>query len=117
MMKKYGFLATRIVASLFLVVAGGAKLAGVPEVHQSFSILGLPKWFGYFIGACEIAAAVGLYIKPLTALAALGVSIIMLGAVYFHVLYTPIAIGIPSLILLLMSVYIFWTKKSEMLKF
>lgn len=117
MIKKYGFTGARIIAALILLGAGGAKLAGVPEVHQSFSLLGLPKWFGYFIGTCEVAAAIGLFIRPLTALAALGVSFIMLGAIYFHVNYPPLAAGIPSMILLLLCIYIFMKKKSEMLNF
>ncbi len=117
MIEKYGFTIARIVAALLLLVAGGGKLAGLPELHLSFSILGLPGWFGYFIGACEVAAAIGLFIRPLTALAALGVSLIMLGAIYFHIMHTPLASGIPSVILLGLCIFIFMKKKSEILKF
>ena len=96
-----------IIVAVILVPAGGAKLAGVPQMHASFSVLGLPVWFGYFIGACEIAGAIGLFIRRLSALAAIGISIIMLGALYFHAIYTPIAQGIPSMLVLLLCAYIF----------
>ena len=106
-LRKYGLLSAMIIVAVILVPAGGAKLAGVPQMHASFSVLGLPVWFGYFIGACEIAGAIGLFIRRLSALAAIGISIIMLGALYFHAIYTPIAQGIPSMLVLLLCAYIF----------
>ena len=52
--KKYGTATLIALSALILLAGGGAKLAGVPEVHMSFGILGLPSWFGYFIGVCEL---------------------------------------------------------------
>ncbi len=117
MLKKHGINATKISLALILLMAGGAKLAGIEEMHQSFSALGLPGWFGYFIGFCEIAGAIGLFINPLSALAAAGISIIMLGAIYFHVMYTPMVNAIPAMVLLALSIIIFMNKKSMTLKF
>ncbi len=117
MLNKHGITIARIVAALLLVAAGGGKLAGVPELHESFATLGLPGWFGYFIGICEVAAAIGLFIRPLSALAALGVVFIMLGALYYHAMYTPLAAGLPAAALFLLSVYLFLKQRSEMLKF
>ena len=42
----------------------------VPQLHTSFAELGLPVWFGYCIGASEVAGAICLFIRPLSALAA-----------------------------------------------
>ena len=117
MIKQYALPTAKIIIALALVMAGGAKLAGVEMVHLSFATLGLPGWFGYFIGACEIAGAVGLFIKPLSALAALGLACVMLGAVYYHAVYTPIAEALPALIILLVCVLVFLQGKSAMLKF
>ena len=103
--------------ALILLAAGGAKLAGIPEVHKSFAVLGLPSWFGYFIGACEVAGAIGLFIRPLSALAAIGISIIMLGAIYFHIYYTPLAQGVPALIVLALCAYIFTQRRSLLFAF
>lgn len=89
--------------SLPLLAAGSAKLAGVPELHASFQALGLPAWFGYFIGACEVAGALGLWIAPLRKLAATGLIGIMLGALYFHLRFTPLSQGIPAAVLLGLS--------------
>lgn len=103
--------------ALFLIGAGTAKLLGVPELHESFSILGLPTWFGYFIGACEIAGAIGLFISPLASLSALIISIIMVGAIYFHVQYTPLYEAIMGVFVLISCIYIGVSKKAFFLKF
>ncbi|AEF55253.1 DoxX family protein [Marinomonas posidonica] len=86
--------------------AGAAKLAGVEQMHLSFALMGLPAWFGYFIGACELAGAIGIWFKKLRLYAASGLAIIMLGALYFHTVYETIANGIPAIILLLLLVHI-----------
>ncbi len=114
--KKYGTATLIALSALILLAGGGAKLAGVPEVHMSFGILGLPSWFAYFIGVCEVAGAIGLFIRPLRALAAAGISGIMLGAVYFHVMHTPLAQGIPALFVLLSSVYIALQSRDQLFK-
>ena len=104
--QKYGVLAASVALALIVGAAGIAKLMGVPMVHQSFAILGLPSWFGYFIGAAEVAGAVGLFIRPLAALAAVGLAIIGAGAVYFHVFHTPLSQGMPAIIVLLLALFI-----------
>ena len=116
-LRKYGIWAAIIVVALLVSVAGAMKLAGTPALHESFAILGLPGWFGYFIGLCEVAGAIGLLIRPLSALAAAGLSIIMLGAIYFHVVHTPIGQTVPALVILLLCVFIFTRRREAMLKF
>ena len=74
-------LATAIVV-LYVGAGGIAKLLSVPYVHSSFPKLGLPPWFGYFIGVCEVLGCIALPIRALSALAALGIGAIMLGATY-----------------------------------
>ncbi|ADZ91429.1 DoxX family protein [Marinomonas mediterranea] len=80
-----------VLLALPMIAIGGAKLAGVPELHQSFEMMGLPSWFGYFIGAAELTAGIGLFVPRWSALAASGLFPILLGAIYFHLTY-----GVPS---------------------
>ncbi len=117
MINNRGIKVIKIILAIILLMAGSAKLAGVEEMHKSFSILGLPGWFGYFIGFCEIAGAIGLFIRPLSALAAAGIAMIMVGAIYFHIMHTPIVSAIPAIIVLILSVVVFVKNKSMMLKF
>lgn len=102
---------------LYVGAAGVAKLAGVPYVHSSFPKLGLPGWFGYFIGACEVLGSIALFIRPLRALAAFGIAIIMVGATYYHAVYTPIFQAAPAFILVILNVYVFWISRTDLLKF
>ena len=102
---------------LYVGAGGVAKLASVPYVHSSFPKLGLPAWFGYFIGACEVLGCIALLIRPLRALAAVGIGIIMVGATYYHSVYTPVVQAAPAFVLLILSAYIFWTSRSDLLKF
>ena len=48
---KYLTWAATALVAIALLIGGGANLAGVPLMHQSFAELGLPVWFGYLIGA------------------------------------------------------------------
>ena len=95
---------------------GAAKLAGVPYVHSSFPKMGLPAWFGYFIGTCEVLGCIALLIRPLRDLAALGIGAIMVGATYYHATYTPIFQAVPAFVLVILCGYIFWTARSDLLR-
>ena len=104
--KRYGVLAACVVLALPMIGFGAAKLAGVPQFHESFRALGLPGWFGYVIGACEVAGGLALFIQPLRWLAASGLGAIMVGALYFHATHPPLPAGVPALIFLLLATWI-----------
>jgi putative oxidoreductase len=67
-------------AAVFLY-AGSYKLLHADQARAAFVQLGLPAWLSSFIGVCEILGVIGLFIPRLAALAAAGLSIIMVGAV------------------------------------
>jgi uncharacterized membrane protein YphA (DoxX/SURF4 family) len=75
-----------VLAGLFLF-AGGFKLVTPVEEMLKQMPVALPGWFLQFVGVCEVLGGIGLIlpaalrIKPgLTALAAAGLVIIMIGA-------------------------------------
>src|ERR1700741_32106 len=81
----------QILLALLFLFAGGTKFYfTIEEMRKMGSpnqIL-LPGWFIHFIGACEILGALGLVLpgllrikQHLTVLAAIGLTIIMIGAV------------------------------------
>lgn len=111
--RKVGLWISLGLASAAFAAAGLAKLAGVEQMHMSFAAMGLPAWFGYFIGACEVAGAVGLWFRRTSIYACAGLFSIMLGAIYFHLVYDGVANAIPALVLALLAVYIFVTRKGE----
>ncbi|MEM1377465.1 MAG: DoxX family protein [Pseudomonadota bacterium] len=87
-------------------VAGALKLVGTRELHDAFALLGVPPWFGYFIGAAEVSGAIGLVIAKTRMPAALGLAIIMVGAVYFHAAHTSLPQTFPALVLLSLTLLI-----------
>jgi putative oxidoreductase len=72
-----------LLAALF-AFAGLPKLMGDPQAVEGFRKGGFPDWFRLFIGAAELAGAVGLLIPRLRFWAASGLLIIMVGAVGTH---------------------------------
>lgn len=103
---KYVTWALMAIVSLVVIGGGIAKLMGVEMVLMSFATLGLPAWFGTFIGAAEIAGGIGIWHRRTSALAAAGLSVIMVGAIYYHIMHTPIAEGIAAMIVLATCVWI-----------
>ncbi len=111
--KSIGIWLAIVLLALPMGAAGVGKLMGVPMLHQSFQLMGLPEWFGYFIGLCELSGAIGLLIPRLSAAAATGIVAIMLGAVGFHVAYTPLSAGVPALVLGLLAVGVVFARKQD----
>lgn len=81
----------QILLALLFLFAGGIKLVIPPDKLQAQAPPGaihFPGWFLVFIGVCEVLGALGLVLpgltrtrKGLTAIAAVGLTIIMIGAV------------------------------------
>lgn len=111
-MKTVGKWIPNLLLALPMMAAGTAKLLGVEAVHQSFQIMGLPDWFGYFIGAAELAGGLGLLIPKLSALAATGLVPIMLGAAYFHIAY-DVPPALPSIVFFALAIYTILMRKKQ----
>ena len=75
---------TALLAATF-GMAGVTKLAGAQEAVEGFNKMGYSPAFRLFIGAAELAGAIGLLIPRLATAAAVGLAIIMAGAVYVTV--------------------------------
>ena len=97
-----------LLAAMFLL-SGAPKLLTPDKVKSMFVHYGYAAWFATFIGSCEVLGAIGLLVPRLAALAAAGLSIIMIGAVYTHLShqeYTHALIPTVLLALLIAVVYI-----------
>ena len=103
---KYLLWAAMGIVTAVMVVGGLAHLIDAEMSHDSFTRLGLPSWFGYFIGACEVAGGVGLWFRKTSWLAACGIAVIMVGALYYHVSFPPFSAGVPAMIVMLCSFFI-----------
>ena len=60
----------QILAAAAFLGAGSAKLAGVREMVDTFTKVGLGQWFRYLTGLLEVAGAIGLFVPRLAFYAA-----------------------------------------------
>lgn len=97
-LRSVGVWAVAILAALAFVSAGVFKLLGTEALHLSFATMGLPVWFGYFIGLAEVLGGLGLLVRRTATWSAAGLFIIMLGAIYFHLAYA-VPSAVPAVVL------------------
>ena len=106
----------QILLALLFLFAGGTKFYYTIEQMRAMGppnqIL-FPGWFMHFIGVCEILGALGLVLpglfrtkQHLTALAAIGLTIIMIGAVVVTAMTFGIGGAIPNVIILLLCAFV-----------
>ena len=73
-----------LLTGLFLMMGGG-KLMSDPEVVANFTRWGMPDNFYLVIGIFEVLGAIGLLIPRLAGPAAIGLILIIIGALFTHV--------------------------------
>jgi len=83
---------------LFLLMGSG-KLMSDPEVVANFKHWGMPDGSYYVIGAFEILGAIGLMIPRLAGYAAMGLILLMFGALFTHITHGEFG-GMPMLAIL-----------------
>ena len=97
--------------SVAFLLAGASKVFIDPAAAaEQFQRFGLPGGMAMFIGACEMAGAIGLVIPKLAGLAASGLVIIMLGAIYSHVSYDPLVNATAPLVIGLLCGYVIYRR-------
>jgi hypothetical protein len=112
----------QILLALMFLFAGGTKLYYSPEVLAAMgppNQIHLPGLFMKFIGVCETLGALGLVLpgllricRQLTPLAAIGLLIIMIGAVVVSILGPGVGTAIPALVIGLLSVFVAYGRRS-----
>jgi uncharacterized membrane protein YphA (DoxX/SURF4 family) len=99
-----------LLTALFLV-------AGLPKLLTPDKIMSewvYARWFLTFIGVCETLGAIGLLIPRLAALAAAGLSVIMIGAVYtLATHHLAKQLPVPIVVFILLMVVIFLRRKES----
>jgi uncharacterized membrane protein YphA (DoxX/SURF4 family) len=117
---------TQIVLAILFLFAGGTKLVLSSETLASMGSpnqVVLPIWFLRFIGVAEVLGALGLILpgalrrqQHLTALAALGLTIIMIGAVVVTVIGDGLKMAIMPLIVGLLCGLVAYARMKPSLK-
>lgn len=111
----------QILLAVLFLFAGGTKLVLSMETMRSMSppnAIVWSEWFIRLIGVCEVLGALGLVLpglfrkqEYLTKLAAIGLTIIMIGAVVTTVMSLGAAAAIPTLIVGLLCAFVAYKRK------
>ena len=84
---------------------------GAASMREEFSAYGLPPWFMWLVGFLKVTFAVlliaGIWVPSLARPAAIGVAILMLGAVLMHFnVRDPVKKSVPALTVLVLSLIV-----------
>jgi uncharacterized membrane protein YphA (DoxX/SURF4 family) len=79
-LKTIGLWVLKLVLAALFLFFGGAKLAGLPAMIEVFEHVGLGQWFRYFTGLLEVGGAALLLWPATTALGALILMVVSIGA-------------------------------------
>lgn len=84
--------------------SGIMKFMSLSKTVGMFGSMGFPAWFAYLIAGGELLGGIGLLVPRLVRPAALGLIIIMIGAVFMHATKIPggLAKGVPAIVLLVL---------------
>jgi hypothetical protein len=102
----------QVLLALAFLAHGLLFFAPPPEIAAMMNA-SLPRWFQLFLGAAEVAAAIGLILPALTGVmpwlvtwAAVGIMIVMVSATIYHVVRGEISSAVITLVLLLMAAFV-----------
>jgi uncharacterized membrane protein YphA (DoxX/SURF4 family) len=116
----------QILLALLFLFAGGTKLVLSSETMASMASpnqVVLPMWFIRFIGVVEVLGALGLILpglfrrqQHLTSLAALGLTIVMIGAVVVTTMGDGFKMAITPLVVALLCAFVAYGRWQPRLK-
>ncbi|HWD79358.1 MAG TPA: DoxX family protein [Kribbella sp.] len=100
------------VLAVGFVMAALPKLTGDPAMVELFDAVGAGQWLRYVVGVLEIAGAIGLLVPRLCGLAALGLSLLLIGASLTNIVALGASPAIPIGYLLLAAVVVWFRRAS-----
>jgi uncharacterized membrane protein YphA (DoxX/SURF4 family) len=116
----------QILLALVFLFAGGTKLVLSTETMARMSppnAIMFPGWFLKFIGVCEVLGALGLILpgllrrqQHLTAWAALGLTILMIGAVVTTIMGVGFQMAISPLVIGLLCAFVAYKRWEPILR-
>ena len=105
---------TQVVLAAMFVMASLPKLTGDPVMIDLFDAVGAGQWLRYVVGVLELAGAIGLLVPRLCGLAALGLTMLLVGASLTNVVALGASPAIPVGYLLVAAV-ISWFRRDSIL--
>lgn len=103
----------QVLLGLAFIASGFKKFTDLAGTVAMFSGIGLPGALAYVVAGAEVLGGIGLLVPRFTRPAALGLLVVMLGAVVMHATKIPggLANGVPALVLLVLLAVVFWLRQ------
>ena len=103
----------QVLLGLAFLAFGVKKFTDLPATVGMFTSMGLPGALASVIAGAEVLGGIGLLIPRFTRLAALGLVLVMVGAVSMHATTIPggLANGVPALVLLALLALVLWLRR------
>ena len=92
-----------VLLSLAFLLSGIMKLTGAEQIRQGFENWGYPIIFMYFIGLCEVAGAIGLWLRRFSFAAKICIILLMAGAVLTHLVFDSFQEAMAPIILIILT--------------
>ena len=105
----------QVLLGLAFIASGIKKFTDMTGTLAMFSGIGLPGALAYVVAGAEVLGGIGLLVPRFTRPAALGLIVVMLGALVMHATKIPggMANGVPALTLLGLLAVVFWLRRSR----
>jgi putative oxidoreductase len=103
----------QVLVALAFLAAGSGKLLGSPDMIALFDAVGVGQWFRYVTGSLEVLGALLLIVPGKTALGAVLLACVMVGAVVAHLTVLHTAATAP-LVLFAFTALIAWGRRSQL---
>lgn len=95
--------ALQLLIAVNFISAGAGKLVGMEQMVLLFDEIGVGHWFRYFTGVLEIGGALLLLIPNAAWIGAVGLAVVMVGAVMTELLIVSGNAIMPLVLLILLS--------------
>ncbi len=92
-----------VLLTLAFLMSGIMKLTGAEQIRQGFENWGYPIFFMYIIGLCEVAGAIGLWLRRFSYAAKVCIILLMAGAVLTHLLFDSFQEAMAPIILIILT--------------
>lgn len=102
-----------VLMTLAFLGSGIMKLTGADMVKATFEGWGYPILFAYFIGLCEVAGAIGLWLRRFSYAAKVCFIILMAGAVLTHLVFDTFQEAMAPIVLIILTAVTLWLHRRE----
>ena len=102
-----------VLLTLAFLGSGIMKLTGSEQISQGFDKWGYPIFFMYVIGLCEVAGAIGFWLRRFSYAAKVCIILLMAGAVLTHLVFDTFQEAVPPLVLIVLTAVTLWLHRRE----